>query len=318
MKLNLIVIFIMLFTICKGQNLVPNPGFESYDSLPCDFIKNATQFRNMLHDWSVPNFTTPDLCSPLISASCKYGNPYSFNSGGIQTPRTGNIMIGMVCENEYYNEYIEAPLTTALVPGTAYEVKMYVSLAAKSDFANNNIGVYFSENFIADSNFLSSNYIPQILDTTTITDTLNWVLVSGCFTATKASKYMIIGNFASTCPHGTFFGRGWPMAYYFFDDISVTKIPACNNQQSNCRIGIPDTGNQNLKVYPNPFLNSLVIENGVNGALVEIRDILGRKMSSQNITSDKTVLNLGFLPNAPYILVYRLNDQQQIFKLIKL
>lgn len=117
MKINLAIFLILLSTFCKGQNLVTNPSFENYDSLPCDFILDATQFKNMLHDWSVPNYTSPDLCSPLIPAICRYGNPYSFNSAGIQTPRTGNIMVGMACENAGYNEYIQVPLTSALVAG---------------------------------------------------------------------------------------------------------------------------------------------------------------------------------------------------------
>ena len=309
MKKFLSVFLLAVYGICNGQNLVPNPGFEDYDSLPCNFIDTSSQFANMLHDWTVPNFTTPDICSPLISSSCLYGNPLSFNSAGLQTPRTGNIMVGMVCENGGYNEYIQVPLITPLVAGNDYQAEMYVSLAAKSDFANNDIGMYFSDTLINDVNFQSTNYTPQVLDTITITDTLNWVLVSGCFTATTAAQYLVIGNFISPCLRGVYLGGGWPMAYYFFDDISVMQIPSCTGGQLNCTDGIPEDENHKMKVYPNPVADMLTIENASIGATVEIINLLGEKIITQKITGNKSQLNLHSMAKGIYFV--RVGDEER-------
>jgi len=186
---------------------------------------------------------------------------------------------------------------------------MYVSLAAKSDFANNDIGMYFSDTLINDVNFQSTNYTPQVLDTITITDTLNWVLVSGCFTATTAAQYLVIGNFISPCLRGVYLGGGWPMAYYFFDDISVMQIPSCTGGQLNCTDGIPEDENHKMKVYPNPVADMLTIENASIGATVEIINLLGEKIITQKITGNKSQLNLHSMAKGIYFV--RVGDEER-------
>ncbi len=317
MKKLLTAFLLMVFGIGNAQNLVTNPGFENYDSLPCGFSISAAYFSSLIQNWTVPNYTTPDVISPLISPTCLYGNPLSSGSGGLQTPRTGNIMIGMVCENGGYNEPIQVPLTTPLIIGNSYQAEMYVSLAARSDFANNNIGMYFSDTLIFDSTYLSTNYLPQILDTTTITDTVNWVLISGCFTATSAAQYLIIGNFVSPCQHSVLLLGGWPMAYYFFDDISVTQIPPCTSGQLNCPLGIAENENKKLKIYPNPVSDFLTMENAASGGTIEIKNLFGTILLTQEITSDKSLLNLQALPGGLYVGYYRENKHQEVFKFIK-
>ncbi len=318
MKKILTLLLIAMQTICTAQNLVPNPGFENYNSLPCDFIITSAEFESRIQNWTVPNFTTPDLCSPLIPATCRYGNPLSPESAGSQIPRTGNVMIGMACENAGYNEYLQVRLTSPLTIGNFYQVKMFVSLAGRSDFANNDIGVSFSETIIRDSNYNSANFYPQLLDSTVIADTANWILISNCFQATRAWQYLIIGNFPSPCMRGIFLGGGWPMAYYFFDDISVEQVADCSITKFNCSTQPHDSLPKKLKIYPNPFIDHLIIENGAIGASVEIWDVLGRKLLAQKVTSTKMKLDLPSLPGAQYILRYREDRQQQTFKLVKL
>ncbi len=55
--------------------------------------------------------------------------------------------------------------------------------------------MYFSTthtHIVANSLF---SYTPQINETTVITDTANWTLVSGLFIANGGEQYIIIGNF---------------------------------------------------------------------------------------------------------------------------
>lgn len=323
-KILLISTVFLILTFCSipatGQNLIMNPSFENYDSLPCNFIINSLQFSSMMNYWTAPNYLTPDICSPLISTTCYYGNPQSQSSAGLQTPRTGSVMIGMVCQNGGYNEYIQAPLTTPIVPGNSYQAEMYVSLASKSDFASNDLAMYFSDTLILDSAFQSSNYVPKIIDTLTITDTANWVLVSGCFTATTPANYIIIGNFVSSCAHETFLGGGWPMSYYFIDDISVTQIPSCDKMTVCSTVGINEAETENkFQLYPNPFSSSTTLraDKILKGVTLTVYNSLGQQVKQiKNISGQTITLYRDNLPSGLYFI--RLTQDNKTLKADKL
>ena len=317
-RILLLLFLITTLNICIGQNLVINPGFENYSSLPCDFDTSASQFETLMNDWTVPNHTTPDICSPLISSACNYGNPLSPGSAGLQNPKSGNVMIGMVCENGGYNEYLQVPLTSPLITGNSYQAAMYVSLASKSDFASNGIGMYFSDTMISDPLFDGANYSPQLLDTATISDTANWTLISGCFTATTAANYLIIGNYFSPCAHGSFLGGGWPMSYYFFDDISVIQIPECSNGKLSCSDGMDEHQHILPGIFPNPISDLLTIQNLSAQTKIEIFNLLGARVIECKSPSENLTIDMRSCAKGIYILHLIEDQNESTLKLIKL
>jgi len=87
------------------------------------------------------------------------------------------------------------------------------------------MSLYFSPNSISCSGCLLP-YTPQINYLgSPITDTLNWILISGSYTALGGEKYITIGNFNSDSNTSTAVvnptGSGGTEAYYYIDDVYV-------------------------------------------------------------------------------------------------
>src|SRR5205814_1531621 len=122
---------------------------------------------------------------------------------GYQFPKTGNAYCGFsVRDSNIFipneREYIEGVLSDSLIAGHSYCLEFYVSSADKCKYATDRIGAYFSNDSI--SNYTTHQNLPVIPQVenavgNVISDTLNWVLISGNFTAQGGEKYITIGNF---------------------------------------------------------------------------------------------------------------------------
>jgi PKD repeat protein len=120
---------------------------------------------------------------------------------------------------------VQAELSQPLVVGNTYYAECYVSLGDFTDYGSNNIGMYFSTTNVYQGTCYMLNFTPQILETNIITDTANWVKVSGTFTATTAAGFLIIGNFFDNASTQYFVNGGSSVnARYFIDDVSVTEV----------------------------------------------------------------------------------------------
>jgi gliding motility-associated-like protein len=213
------------FVQSEAQNLVPNWSFE--DTIQCPFTLsqlNTTQF------WFNPNTASPDYYNSCSTAGI-VGVPN--NVAGYQNARTGNAYAGC-----YYGgpalvpsngrEYIEVQLIDSLTSGTSYCVSFYVSLANSCSMAISNVGCYLSQYQITSSNMFSLPVTPQIENPlgNYLTDTLNWMKVSGTFNATGGERFITIGNFHnaadSTRLYQSFNGQYY---YYYIDDVSVIQCP---------------------------------------------------------------------------------------------
>ncbi len=216
-------------SVSVGQNLVPNPSFETYSALPTGYAQlcKAT-------GWT----STSGACT--ITAGC--GHPdYMHTAGGagVQAPvttfgttmpHTGNAMVGFtpwyLVGVTNFREYPRITLASPLVPGQAYTVSFWTTngINPYSGWGVNNLGVAFTMAPVAQScGAPITGVVPQ-LEITTIVHSTTWQLHSFTFTPTQAFLYMTIGNFhndagttaAQMSPTG---GMG---AYYFLDDVSVT------------------------------------------------------------------------------------------------
>lgn len=219
--------FILLFYSLsfKSQvNLVGNPSFEIF--LNC----SATNYVSIAKYWN-------SLDSAKLGAAGEYNNtcyPYvPINAGGFQYPKTGNAYLRTTeyCSNCLPNHrgYLKNRLLTTLTSGTVYCVKCFVNLNNASTYAIDKIGIYLSDASVDTVSYcmIPLTYLnPQIENTTgnILKDTLNWIEVSGTFTATGTEKYLVIGNFKSNAmttftPTGV--AGGIFFADYYIDDVSV-------------------------------------------------------------------------------------------------
>lgn len=206
-----------------AQNLVPNPGFESYTVCPIGF----SEFNGHVNDWIDPSTASPDYmnscANPFPAGVPKNGVGYQQTHGG--SAYAGCYLTG----GGLYTEYIQVQLNAPLVAGSSYEFKMYVVLHNNSNKATDDIGAYFSvaAPSSAGTGYLNGNPAPQISNPfgNVITDTLNWQLISGTFTAAGGEQYLTLGHFKPdaqttflTLPYGS---QG---AYYYFDDVSLGPL----------------------------------------------------------------------------------------------
>lgn len=209
------IAFLLLFcNKMDGQNLVLNPGFESFITCP-----GFGQFSNVfISNWNKPSIASSDY--------------YHYNCAGInptvQAPRSGEAYAGIIAYNfgTEYREYVTGTLSSPLVAGQTYKVEFYVSLNDGYIQAITELGAYLSPTAPGPfSNVLHINVIPQIENNTiSITDTSVWKKISGQFVATGGEQFITIGNFhndttTTITQPGTSGSYG---AYYFVDDVSVT------------------------------------------------------------------------------------------------
>jgi hypothetical protein len=252
-----------------AQNLVPNSGFELTETVPCGWSNSNTIFDNAIVDWNSPSFGTPDILSTLITQDCWNYQPNSSYLGpgcatGFQVPHSGNNFAGFYTYTPSISqrEYLQVKLSTPMVPGNLYYVKLYVSLADNAKFMTNNIGVGFSTS----STFASIGgplaYVPQINFTDTISDQTNWVLLMDSIIPEAAFEYIIIGNFFNDATTNVVTDFGCTNgAYYYCDDVCVsTDYNTCNSG-----VGINELTTPEKK-------------------LLRIVDIMGREIQHQSNT----------------------------------
>jgi len=249
MKYFWIFCLFALLNYGNAQNLVPNPSFENYSS--CPNSPNIT----LAVPWTNPTGSSPDYYNECCIASAGFSVPT--NVAGFHWARTGKGYAGIEIRVPSWpnaRDYIEVALTDSLIKGEKYCVGFYVSLSNLSQYASNSISACLSNNFISCSTICVLPFVPQMSCTSSpISDTLNWVLVSGSFVANGGEKYITIGNFYSD--FSTTLITSNPSAvssdsYYYIDDVYVGSCdtitsPAIKSTLITPNIFTPNNDGQN-------------------------------------------------------------------------
>jgi Secretion system C-terminal sorting domain len=125
-------------------------------------------------------------------------------------------------------------------------------------FATNNIGIRFSTVPFSQANPDTVNNLPPIFASSIITDSINWVNVSGSFVADSAYTHICIGNYFSDTLT-SIINMGSPTtvyAYYLIDDVCVSPDPVfCPVEITS----ISETRDHKLSIFPNPANKSITI-----------------------------------------------------------
>jgi OOP family OmpA-OmpF porin len=152
--------------------------------------------------------------------------------GGVP-PFKGRNMIGLTLYGcgfgkPHCREYVQSLLKEPLVIGQKYYVDFWVKPLSKS-IRCNNMGAFFSVFDIKKDFDVRLKCKPQISSKEIISPKSGeWVHLEAIFTAQTAGKYIVLGNFYSDSltkiqePIGK---DPLNYAYYYFDEISVYKIP---------------------------------------------------------------------------------------------
>jgi len=250
MKYHLKYVFLLLFCsfILKGQiNLVPNPSFE--DTIgDCQSLMAITVFGSTVKNWFTIYGSTPDYRNSCANSIIyPHWSTIPYNTHSYQYPHIGDAYMGLFTyfinnPNDSIHmatEYLSVKLKHQLKQSTCYFASFYANLGNISQVANNQISMLFTQNTFTTSIGSFTNSIqPQVQWDTTqcFTDTLNWVKISGTFTALGGEEYLTIGNFkdgthlkkqsvnSNFIPgFGTYLNKFF--TYILIDDVCLYELP---------------------------------------------------------------------------------------------
>lgn len=224
------------------ENMVYNPSFEEHRDCPQHI--EALGVMQEVDAWWQPTAGSSDYFNSCGGRECSV----PLNKLGSQSARSGEAYCGIYCSRDQYREYLQTRLKTPLVAGKRYRISFWVSLSEKSPHAAATLGALFTKECIEDSTLgivmkrevvdmgdqgsqsIAVYFEPQVVNSRErpLTDTKEWMEVSGEFTAEGGEEFLTIGNFfpfnksrivptrdGQTPLHG---------AYYYVDDVSVTCI----------------------------------------------------------------------------------------------
>jgi len=219
-------ILICFTNLTKAQNLVPNGGFETINGCPSTISQ-----LSLALPWNAMG-ATPDLfnsCSTNFISCAGVCVPHNY--AGNAAAHSGTGYAGIVAKNSTvsYREYIQAALTSPLVPGKLYKVETWFRRSSHSTFAVKPLGMMLSVGAIIQSGSTYLGFPPQVISQAVISDTSSWIVIRGYIIAAGGENYITIGNFnddatsgatatpnSSACPFNG--------AYYYIDDVSVQLI----------------------------------------------------------------------------------------------
>ncbi|MBX2959880.1 MAG: T9SS type A sorting domain-containing protein [Flavobacteriales bacterium] len=209
-------------------NLVPNHSFEGYTSCP-----STVSQLPLAVPWAAPRDNSVEYLNACST------NPYYSVPNQVlnfQEAHSGNAFIGMFLyngPNANIREYAQVQLLNSLTSNQCYYVEFFTNRATGSfggKYAVNNIGCSFTDTASDTTAIIGSvlNLTPHVLEfnNSIITDTINWVKISGIYTAVGGEQYITIGNFFDDANTDTLnmLDGTYKGAVYFFDDVSVIPV----------------------------------------------------------------------------------------------
>ncbi len=268
----------------QGQNLVPNPSFEIYDTCP------TFSGRMYASNWYVAE-KTPDyfnVCTTTPAISIPN------NLFDLQFPATGNAYCGFYTYgtvDTLYREKIGVQLLSPLNIGTRYFVSFKLNATSRHvNGATNKTGALFSTTSYTPAHPSPTKDFCQVWSDSIITDTINWVQIRGSFIADSAYSYLTLGNFFVNSHTDTarFWGTSISLiAYYYIDDVCVS------NDSSTCNspVGIREAKQiDDVKISPNPFSSQLTFSLSNNEQVtLSLYNFLGQQILQQTFTSSATI-----------------------------
>lgn len=254
----IITAFIAACSALQAQtNLVPNPGFEDYNTCPTGFsdvLYNDVSFPFVLNWFSATQFGTSDYFNACAPYATSVSVPNTVFWGHNPTRHCSG-MCGLFTyqEGSDYREYIEVKLTDTLQAGESYYVEFYISPVEYQNAAGgyydfilaiDEIGAALTaDKIMVPFSSLPLSIEPQIenVEGNYLSDSSQWYKISGNYIAAGGEQYLTIGNFKDNDEtnyifmNGPYHTPGVTMAgYVFVDDVMVTSGDIIPQQISFC------------------------------------------------------------------------------------
>jgi gliding motility-associated-like protein len=243
-----------------GQNLVPNPSFETFTACPV-----SLNFGSPLEciPWISPN-NTSDYFNGCADPVAGISVPYNFQ--GYQYAHTGFAYTGMYyyIEQQNYREFVQVQLLQPLQKDSCYLVGFWMNLANEGCGVNHT-GALLS---VGQPSWPYSN---PTLDWggELFIDTLEWVYVFDYIIANGGENYITIGNFYNNTQTTIDPNCPWQFefAYYYVDDVVVQKKPP---EDIVLDLGGPETACDSFVIDPGLPGVSLFWSTGSHGASLTV------------------------------------------------
>ena len=228
--ISIIIVYGLGIANLFAQNLVENPGFENFTDCPDSY----GSFQEDVKAWYKPTDGSTDYFN-----TCGGKLSVGQNFIGKQDTYEGNAYAGFYAYGPNdYREYITGQLVQTLEKGQKYKFSFKVSLAEKSQFAIDELGMLFSSDRLElnTKRNISFNWIRgkgrknfvAAQDPRYFKDKNEWMEASGEFIAEGTETYFSIGNFKSNSEtHRKRVANNLKKAaYYYIDMVKVEKIVA--------------------------------------------------------------------------------------------
>jgi len=306
------------------QNLIPNYSFEDTATRVTPLFLPEHWGAATNEGW---NYFTPH--NNMSQQHLDYNVPSNFP--GYQVAKTGSAYVGLNVYNLWNvqrnprREYMQVQLKRTLEFDSTYCFQLYMSFADSMHFASKNmLGVYFSSNAVSGNHTHHLPYTPQLIVSPNnyITNKVNWVKIDMQYKAMGGEKYITIGNFNDTNYIDTAFVPGggnefWMEAsYYYIDDVWLSHCDSLPDSLTSIQ---EHRLKQALSVYPNPFVNDIVVESKESQKLVfMLYNSLGQVVALEAQKQDKKYkLSTPQLPKGLYWLRVSDGKREEVFKLIR-
>lgn len=310
------ILALLFSTLGFGQNLVPNPSFEEYLECP----QGTADFQTQVVDWYSWQ-ETPDYFNACNNTELGTAGVPT-NAWGYQYPVSGSAYAGLITYVHYLEngrEYIACPIDQLTI-GISYYVMFYVSNCDNGSTiewscATNHLGLKFFKD--SSYSFNSNPYTPEntadIEFNEMFTDTTNWHLVEGWFTADQAYNWIALGNFYDD-DHTDTLQLSNPnnqlnecAAVYYIDNVCISANPA------DCHYLLGSRAHEfevSIDVYPNPTNGELSISsNTLQIENITVYSVLGKLIYQKHEHENKIVqLTIGQWASGIYIIEIELDD----------
>jgi hypothetical protein len=223
----LVGLLLLTNTAISQYNLVPNSSFEDYTICP-QFLNNYLPIPWYNACKRIGSYCNACSTDDFTSVPKNFVGSFSY-----QNEHTG---YGYSLADFLYSgerTYIQVKLKDSLRFGKKYYGEYFVNIPNPLKLACNNIEMLFTNAVIySDPNRLTFNPIianAQVVNygNPIINDTLNWIKVSGIFTAQGGEQYLTLGNFktdAATSYKVILPSSPYAKASYYIDDVSVIPL----------------------------------------------------------------------------------------------
>lgn len=238
--LTIAILLCIANTPVLGQNLILNPGFESYKTCP----QNITNFNVLVEDVSLPTSSSGDYFNTCSTGD--FAIPSNFK--GIQKSSEGSAYAGLYFYAlNNYREYLQLNTSKTLREKFPYKISLKVSLAETSTLALKTMSIVLTNTKVKVPN--SKTLTPSRLDLQegvefyevkltpdkSMADTDGWITLSGEFEAKGFEQHIIVGNFQNNINTELLKSDkailSKDFSYYYVDDFILEEQPRVNYEK---------------------------------------------------------------------------------------